>query len=82
MRNPDRLDSFYDEVKKIHKQYFPDMRFGQLFSSITNWLWIYESTDIFNLEEDQMVKRLKDFADFAVTCGVHGNGVENERIDI
>lgn len=78
MRNPDRLDSFYDEVKKIHKQYFPDMRFGQLFSSITNWLWIYESTDIFNLEEDQMVKRLKDFA---VTCAVYGKGVENERID-
>jgi len=78
MRDKDRLDGFYKQVCDIHKRYFPDMRFGQLFSSITNWLWIYKSTDIFNLEEDQMVKRLKDFADYAVACGVHGNGVKDE----
>lgn len=68
MRDKDRLDGFYKQVCDIHKRYFPDMRFGQLFSSITNWLWIYKSIDIFNLEEDQMIKCLKDFADFAVTC--------------
>lgn len=78
MRDKDRLDGFYEQVCDIHKRYFPDMRFGQLFSNITDWLWIYEAIDIFNLEEDQMVKRLKDFA---VTCAVYGNGVENERID-
>ena len=78
MRDKNRLDGFYKQVCDIHKRYFPDMRFGQLFSSITNWLWIYKSIDIFNLEEDQMIKCLKDFADYAVTCGVHGNEVENE----
>lgn len=78
MRDKDRLDGFYKQVCDIHKRYFPDMRFGQLFSSITNWLWISKSIDIFNLEEDQMIKYLKDFADFAVTCGVHGNGVKDE----
>ena len=29
MRDPNRLDRFYDEVKKIHKISFPDWRFGQ-----------------------------------------------------
>lgn len=61
MRNPDRLDSFYDEVKKIHKQYFPDWRFGQLFINLTNWLWANKSMDIFIPEEDEIIKYLKDF---------------------
>ena len=30
MRDPERLDAFYDELKRIHKTYFPDWRFGQL----------------------------------------------------
>ena len=30
MRNPERLDLFYDELKRIHKEAFPDWRFGQL----------------------------------------------------
>lgn len=75
MRDKNRLDGFYEQVCDIHKRYFPDMRFGQLFSSVTNWLWIYESTDIFNLEEEQMVKRLKDFA---VTYAVYGKGVKDD----
>ncbi len=60
MRNPDRLDSFYDEVKKIHKQYFPDWRFGQLFLNLTNWLWANKSMDIFFPEEDEIIKYLKE----------------------
>lgn len=38
MRNPDRLDSFYDELKKIHKEHFPDWRFGQWCSNFFGWL--------------------------------------------
>jgi hypothetical protein len=30
MRDTGRLDSFYDEVKHIHAENFPDWRFGQL----------------------------------------------------
>lgn len=29
MRNPNRLDSFYEEIKKIHQCNYPDLRFGQ-----------------------------------------------------
>ena len=38
MRNPERLDSFYDELKRIHKEAFPDWRFGQLCSNFFGWL--------------------------------------------
>lgn len=37
MRNPDRLDSLYDTFHKIHKEKFPDLRFGQLMSNFLGW---------------------------------------------
>ena len=30
MRDVNRLDEFYDELKEIHKKYFGQWRFGQL----------------------------------------------------
>ena len=63
MRNPDRLDSFYDDVKKIHKQYFPDWRFGQLMSNFTEWFSLQVGLDIFFQEEDMMLKYLQRYAD-------------------
>ena len=30
MRDPERLDAFYDKMKEIHKDYFPDCRFGKV----------------------------------------------------
>ena len=30
MRDPNRLDDFYEKLKKIHKEKVPDWRFGQL----------------------------------------------------
>ena len=29
MRNPDRLDDFYERLKKVHKELYSDLRFGQ-----------------------------------------------------
>lgn len=29
MRDPKRLDDFYDRLKKVHQDSFPDLRFGQ-----------------------------------------------------
>ncbi len=30
MRDINRLDKFYDELKEIHKKHFPDWRVGNL----------------------------------------------------
>ena len=57
MRNPNRLDSFYDELKKIHKEYIPDWRFGQF---IVNFL-IWYNRDPFYLEEDKMIDLFKEY---------------------
>ena len=38
MRKPERLDSFYDELKEIHKRSFPDMRFGQFMMNALGWI--------------------------------------------
>lgn len=62
MRNPDRLDKFYEEVKKIHKDYFPDWRFGQLCSNFFGWLYKEKGKDLFFPEEDQMLKYLEEYA--------------------
>lgn len=57
MRNPNRLDTFYDEFKELHKECFPDWRFGQLiinfFGTFDNDPWFYE--------EDKMLKLFKDY---------------------
>lgn len=58
MRDINRLDSFYDEVKRIHKKFFPDWRFGQLLYNF--WCWY---GDPFYVEEDDMVKALIAFAE-------------------
>lgn len=58
MRNPERLDSFYEILKRIHKDYFPDWRFGQF---VVNFMGYYG--DPFYLEEDEFLKKLGEFVD-------------------
>lgn len=53
MRDPDRLDAFYDELKKIHKEYYPDWRFGQFMVNIIKILG-----DPFYWEEDTFLENL------------------------
>ena len=62
MRNPDRLDSFYDEFKKIHKESFPDWRFGQLISNFFGWIYQEKKIDIFFPEESDMIQYLREYA--------------------
>lgn len=56
MRNPDRLDFFYDRLKLIHKRYFPDWRFGQL---MYNFL---RTCDPFYFEEEEFLEKINDYA--------------------
>ena len=56
MRDPDRLDSFYDELKEIHKNFFPDWRFSQFFMNFCSWYG-----DPFYLEEDRFLAKVKNY---------------------
>jgi hypothetical protein len=61
MRDPNRLDGFYDEMKEIHKRYAPDLRFGQLMSNFFGWLMAENGVDLFFPEEDKMLLYFKEY---------------------
>lgn len=61
MRDPNRLDDFYEEIKTYHKKNFPDLRFSQLMISFSAWHESKYKTDGFYLEEDEYLKRFKEF---------------------
>ena len=58
MRNPERLDAFYDKLKEIHKERFPDIRFGQLMVHIQNLL-VSTGKDWYFLEENELIERIE-----------------------
>lgn len=61
MRDPDRLDAFYDEIKKIHKEKFPDWRFIQLMQNFMGWYYTKTGLDGFYFEEDKTLILLREF---------------------
>ena len=62
MRNKERLDNFYEEFKNIHKERFPDQRFGQLCSNFFGWLATEKKKDLFFPEENQMLEYFREYA--------------------
>lgn len=61
MRNPNRLDSFYDRLKELHKEKVPDWRFGQLCSNFFGWLMSEKGVDLFFPEENKMLEYLEEY---------------------
>ena len=61
MRNPDRLDKFYEEFCDIHKRHFPDWRFGQMISNFFGWIITEKQKDIWFPEEREMMELLKEY---------------------
>ena len=61
MRNPNRLDNFYNELKEIHKRSFPDWRFGQLCDNFFCWLASEKGIDLFFPEENNMLQYLREY---------------------
>ena len=55
MRDPKRLDSFYDRMKELHKT-VPDWRFGQLIYN-----FIRDIGDPFYIEDDKMISLLEEW---------------------
>ena len=62
MRNPERLDIFYEELKEIHKHSFPDLRFGQFMMNVFGWINSVKKRDPFFPEEDEILNLIKEYA--------------------
>ncbi len=62
MRDPMRLYKFYDEVRKIHMETFPDWRYGQFTMNFFGWLMAKKGIDGFFPEEDKMLEYMKEYA--------------------
>lgn len=62
MRDPNRLESFYEEVKRMHKEHFPDWRYGQLVYNFMSWLANKKKIDIFFPEEKELIELFKEFS--------------------
>ncbi len=77
MRNLDRLDIFYDELKKIHKEYFPDWRFGQWCSNFFGWLASEKKIDLFFPEEDEMLEYVKEYVRVLT-----GNVLDESKLEV
>jgi hypothetical protein len=61
MRSEERLDEFYDELKRIHKEHFVDLRFGQFCSNLFRWLMYVKDVDPFFPEENKMLEYIKEY---------------------
>lgn len=60
MRDINRLDNFYNELKEIHKK-VPDWRFGQFIMNFMSWYYTKYKRDCFYIEEDKMIKYIEKF---------------------
>lgn len=61
MRDPNRLDNFYEKLKEYHKNILPDFRFIQLIYAFLTWHNNKYGTDGFYIEEKECLKRFKEF---------------------
>ena len=61
MRDPKRLDKFYDRLKELHKKEVPDWRVGRLFINLYRWIEYEENIDMYFLEEDRLIELIEKF---------------------
>lgn len=61
MRKPERLYGFYNELTRVHVEYFPDLRFGQLYISFMHWINTSKGKDPFFVEEPDMLDLLHEY---------------------
>jgi len=62
MRDINRLDNFYNELKRIHK-YVPDWRFGQFMINFMSWYYTKYKRDCFYIEDEKIIKYIEEFVD-------------------
>lgn len=62
MRDPERLDGFYDGICLGHKEKMPDCRIGQLISNFLEWLYTKKNIrDIFYIEDDKFYELFEEY---------------------
>lgn len=61
MRDPNRLYSFYEELRRIHMEHFPELRFGQFIDNFRYWLSDKKGVDIFWPEETALLNYLREY---------------------
>lgn len=61
MRNPDRLDTFYEEIKELHKTTYPDWRIMQFWLNFMGWIASEKRIDPFFPEDGQMIEFLREY---------------------
>ncbi len=61
MRNPNRLENFYEDFKLLHKQNVPDWRFGQLVVNFFSWIMSTKKRDVFFIEENTMIEYFREY---------------------
>ena len=61
VRNPERLDTFYDEFCELHKKAFPDIRVGQLMCNFLGFVSSEKKRDPFFPEEDELLKLFTEY---------------------
>ena len=62
MRNPSRIDSFCEELKKMW-HLVPDWRFGQLMVNFLSFVSEESGKDIWFFEEPEMLEYVKMFSE-------------------
>jgi len=60
MRNPNRIDTFCNELAKIWKNNCPDWRFGQFICNTFGQM-AADGRDPFFPEEDEMIKYFRNY---------------------
>ena len=68
MRDPNRLDNFYEKIKIYHKENFPDLRFTQFMITFLTWHNNKYGNDGFYLEDNKCLERFEEFI-FALKGG-------------
>ena len=63
MRDPKRLDDFYDRMKKIHQEKLPDWRFGQLMLNFLSMYMANNESALFYIEDKELIRKLEEYAD-------------------
>ena len=60
MRNVDRLNSFYEDMRVLHSK-LPDWRFMQLMLNFFSWHYQTYGTDGFYVEDNEFLDRFHRF---------------------
>jgi hypothetical protein len=73
MRNPDRIDEIIEELCELWHHH-PDQRLGQLVYNLARPFTNIASADIFNVEDDDMLRQIKGWNKY-----IRINGPEEEN---